>query len=562
MVNYFGKMLKFQFLLGSQSCLTLLFSFCCFCFVHGQTAPGIQWQNTIGGSNGESLHSIQQTADGGYILGGNSNSDISGDKTENCIGNPDYWIVKTDSTGIIQWQNTIGGSGPELFRFIQQTNDGGYILGGYSFSDISGDKTENCLGHWDYWIVKIDSTGNLQWENTIGGNQWDHLYSINQTADGGYILCGFSLSNISGDKTENSNGKDDCWIVKTDSAGNIQWQNTIGGSDDDRFFASQQTNDGGYIFGGFSRSNISGDKTENSNGNDDCWIVKTDSAGNIQWQNTIGGSGNDYFYSVQQTTDGGYILCGSSSSNISGDKTENSNGFTDYWIVKTDSVGNIQWQNTIGGSDNEVSFSAQQTSDNGFIMGGWSRSNITGDKTENNWDTICNSICTEDYWIVKTDSGGNIQWQNTIGGTSNDVLLSLQQTNDGGYILGGYSASSITGDKTENNIGGANDYDYWIIKLYPDTITSTPEVSGQPTPTSGLQIFPNPFTNNLAISLNNLITNNLITVFIYDVLGKQVLSQSLTTTNRKLQTVNLPAGVYFVKAISGNNVWVQKVVKE
>ncbi|MEO5572206.1 MAG: hypothetical protein ABIT08_12530 [Bacteroidia bacterium] len=223
----------------------------------------------------------------------------------------------------IEWQNTIGGDSLDEPRSIQQTADGGYILCGFSLSNSSGDKMENCIGNWDYWMVKTDAFGNIQWENTIGGNGWDWPYSIQQTTDGGYILGGFSDSNISGDKTENSNGGYDYWIVKTDSAGNIQWQNTIGGSGYDFLYSIQQTTDGGYILGGFSNSNISGDKTENSNGDKDYWIVKTDAIGNIQWQNTIGGSNRDELLSIQQTDDGGYILGGTSWSNISGDKTEN-----------------------------------------------------------------------------------------------------------------------------------------------------------------------------------------------------------------------------------------------
>jgi hypothetical protein len=129
----------------------------------------------------------------------------------------------------IEWQNTIGGSFPDDLFSLQKSSDGGYILGGVSLSNISGDKTENCFGLEDYWILKTDSLGNIQWQNTIGGSDWDRLHSIKQTLDGGYILGGYSRSNISGDKTEISLGDFDYWILKTDSFGNILWQNTIGG---------------------------------------------------------------------------------------------------------------------------------------------------------------------------------------------------------------------------------------------------------------------------------------------------------------------------------------------
>ncbi|MBK7853915.1 MAG: hypothetical protein IPJ79_02535 [Bacteroidetes bacterium] len=421
------------------------------------------------GSGGDNLSAIQQTSDMGYILGGLSLSNTSGDKTEDnldtTLSSPDYWIVKTDSAGNIQWQNTIGGSGNDQLHSLQQTTDGGYILGGYSSSNISGDKTELSNGGFDYWMVKTDAVGSIQWQSTIGGNNDDYLKYIRQTIDGGYILGGYSNSNISGDKAENCIGNNDYWIIKTDATGNIQWQNTIGGNRRDELRSIQQTTDGGYILGGYSQSNISGDKTENNLGSGspitgDYWVVKIDAIGNIQWQNTIGGSLDDALCLIEQTSDGGYILGGYSYSNLSGDKTENSNGWYDYWIVKTDFAGSIQWQNTIGGSNLDYLYSVKQTPDGGYILGGFSDSDISGDRTE-----IGNAGF--DYWIIKTGSTGNLQWQNIIGGNGDDILLpSIEQTDDGSYILGGYSTSNIGGDKTENNLDSAQmSADFWIIKL-------------------------------------------------------------------------------------------------
>jgi len=441
-----NKLIIVKKIIAAAFCLLPILSF----------SQEIEWQNTIGGNDEDNLLSIQVTADGGYILGGASWSDISGDKTENSNGAFDYWIVRTNASGTIIWQNTIGGSNNDHLYSIQQTADGGYILGGYSGSNITGDKTENSNGMDDYWIVKTDSLGTIQWQNTIGGSDFDQLFCIQQTTDGGYIMGGRSDSDISGDKTENSNGSLDYWIVKTDAFGNLQWQNTIGGDDEDWLMSIQQTTDGGYILGGRSSSNISGDKTEDNIGTSyDYWIVKTDSSGNIQWQNTIGGWDGDHLSSIQQTNDGGYIMGGWSWSDISGDKTENTNGQTDCWIVKTDSLGMIQWQNTLGGSLQESLNSIEQTADGGYIFGGYSFSNISGDIKEN-----CNGLT--DYWMVKTDSAGNIQWQNTIGGKDYEVVYSVQQTFDGGYILGGVSNSNISGDKNENCKG---EDDYWIVKV-------------------------------------------------------------------------------------------------
>jgi len=418
-------------------------------------APAIEWQNTIGGSGFDEARSIIQTTDGGYLLGGYSQSSISGDKTENSQGNNDYWVVKIDAAGSITWQNTIGGTGNDALTSIIQTTDGGYLLGGLSNSPISGDKTENSQGDFDYWVVKIDAAGSIAWQNTIGGSDSDFLNSIIQTTDGGYLLGGVSLSSISGDKTENPQGSYDYWVVKIDAAGSVTWQNTIGGNDSDHLTSIIQTTDGGYLLGGYSQSSISGDKTENSQGSVDYWAVKIDATGNITWQNTIGGDNPDVLESIIQTTDGGYLLGGLSQSSISGDKTENSQGWGDYWVVKLDVAGTITWQNTIGGSSNDQLRSIIQTTDGGYLLGGDSQSSISGDKTEN-------SQGNSDYWVVKINASGSITWENTIGGNGLDQLNSIIQTTDGGYLLGGWSTSSISGDKTESSQGSG---DYWVVKL-------------------------------------------------------------------------------------------------
>jgi hypothetical protein len=231
----------------------------------------------LGGNYSDALNAIHQTSDGGFILGGCSDSNISGDKTENCFGDTDFWIVKTDGMGNIQWQNTIGGSSIDLLNAIQQTTDGGYIVGGTSMSTISGDKTEDSLGNFDYWILKTDSTGNIQWQNTIGGSSVDEAFTIQQTSEGGYILGGYSKSQISGDKSENCldpREVQDYWIVKTDSIGNIEWQNMLGGISADILQSIEQTTDAGFILGGYSNSYLSEDKKEDSLGVLDYWIVK------------------------------------------------------------------------------------------------------------------------------------------------------------------------------------------------------------------------------------------------------------------------------------------------
>lgn len=421
--------------------------------------PCIEWQKTIGGNSQDILGSIQQTTDGGFILAGMSDSDANGNKTENSNGDFDCWVVKLDMTGNLVWQNTIGGIEVDQGGSIWQTTEGGYILGSSSGSNISGDKTNNSYGGYDYWIIKLNAAGGIVWQRTIGGAGDDILASIQQTTDGGYVLGGTSRSGASGNKTEGGYGGGDYWILKLDSSGNIVWQNTIGGTGEDVLSFIQQTFDGGYIISGWSNSNADGEKSENSYGGKDYWIIKLNVSGSIVWQNTIGGSNDDYLASICQTTDAGYILGGSSDSGSSGEKLENNNGDRDFWVIKIDPNGNIVWQNTIGGSAADYLESIDQTGDGGYILGGWSRSNIGGDKLENNNGN-------SDYWIIKLNTIGNIVWQNTIGGGGDDALSFIQETADGEYILCGRSYSNISGDKTEDSKGSS---DYWVIKLNDDS---------------------------------------------------------------------------------------------
>ncbi|HKR04106.1 MAG TPA: T9SS type A sorting domain-containing protein [Bacteroidia bacterium] len=372
-----------------------------------------------------------------------------------------------------QWDKGFGGLKDDELFSCQQTSDGGYILGGRSSSGIGGDKTQAAWDpsgqSYDYWIVKTDLLGNKLWDKTFGGTNNDWLYFLQQTTDGGYILGGTSKSGISGDKTQALWGLWDYWIIKTDSLGNKQWDKDFGGTNDDYFFSLQQTSDGGYIIGGYSGSGISGDKTQNSWGWWDYWIIKTDSLGNKQWDKDFGGTYADYFHSLHQTTDGGYILGGYSGSGISGDKTQPlwdtctaCSDRCDYWIVKTDSLGNKQWDKRFGGTAQDFLYSLTQTTDGGYILAGFSASDSSGDKTQSLWDPCPTCLFRHDYWIVKTDSLGNKQWDKDFGGTDDeDDLANISQTTDRGYLIAGNSYSGLSGDKTEGNLGYEQT---WVIK--------------------------------------------------------------------------------------------------
>lgn len=456
-------------------CLVLLLS-----FTLKVQAQEIEWDRTLGGDSWDRLRHIEQTADGGYILGGSSLSGQTGDKSESSRGDSDYWVVKLDADGNKLWDRTFGGNDRDELYSLQQTSDGGYILGGVSASGISGDKSEASKGGLDYWIVKLDADGNKVWDRTFGGNSSDWLYDMQQTADGGYILGGSSSSGISGDKTEASRGESDYWVVKIDANGNKEWDRTYGGDRLDAFSSLDQTADGGYILGGSSDSNASGDKSEGWKGNVDItleafdyWIVKLDENGEKEWDRTIGGHNQDNLSDVKQTSDGGYILGGSSVSGISGDKSEElMGGESDFWVVKLDVHGQKEWDRTYGGDKDEQLSSLVETADGGYLLGGTSYAGDFGGSGEPGED---------DFWVVKVNARGEKEWDKYIGGEGTDVLTSIDQTADGGFILGGSSTSGISGDKSESNQGLL---DYWVVKLSPESTCTPPRPAISVVPSS------------------------------------------------------------------------------
>jgi hypothetical protein len=416
----------------------------------GAPAPVIQWEKSLGGSDDDTAFSIQQTADGGYIVAGYSIS-TDGDVTGNHGWDYwDNWVVKLDAGGEIQWQKCLGGSAGDEARSIQQTADGGYIVAGRSWS-TDGDVTGH-HGRGDYWVVKLDAGSEIQWQKCLGGSDGDSAFSIQQTTDGGYIVAGYSDSS-DGDVTghHGNNDYNDYWVVKLDAGGEIQWQKCLGGS---TAFSIRQIADGGYIVAGYSTS--TDDDVTGNHGGGDYWVVKLDADGEIQWQKCLGGSGWEEARSIQQTTDGGYIVVGGSGSS-DGDVTGN-HGRGDYWVVKLDAGGEIQWQKCLGGSHGDSATSIQQTADGGYIVAGGSDS-TDGDVTGNHGST--------DYWVVKLDGTGGIQWQKYLGGSGEDFATSIQQTADGGYIVAGGS-DSTDGDVTGHHGNHHGSSDYWVVKLAPD----------------------------------------------------------------------------------------------
>lgn len=421
-----------------------------------------EWDRAYGGEELEHGTAIVRANDGGCFVGGSSHSGVSGTKTSPNYGNHDYWLLRLDATGNKMWDRSFGGTGEEFAASVTLTPDGGCLIAGVSSSGINGNKTSPNYGSYDFWLVRVDADGNKLWENSFGGNTSEGMEcNVALTADGGFIVGGFSASGISGNKTSPGYGSDDFWVIKVDADGNKIWENTFGGSGGEILYAILALPEGGYLLGGHSTSGVSGNKTSASYGSSDFWLVRLDANGNKLWEKSYGGSQDDRIYGMAAAPDGGFLLGGSSWSGISGTKTSPNYGssYADYWIVKIDSSGNAIWDKSFGGDNHDVLYRVVPRDDGTFLLGGVSLSGITGTKTSPNRS---NPFTDYDYWTIQIDSSGNQRWEETFGGTLHDYFYDARLIDDNGYVLIGRSSSGVDGNKTAPNYG---DGDFWVVQL-------------------------------------------------------------------------------------------------
>ena len=359
--------------------------------------------------------------------------------------NNEALVMKLDGNGGMVWQHTLGGSSQDYAYSTAATSDGGYILAGSTASN-DGDVTGN-HGGYDAWIVKLDGSGNKLWQKVLGGSGDDAAKSIVPTSDGGYIIAGYTNSNDG--NVYGSHGLEDVWVVKLNGSGAILWQKALGGSGYDKAESIFPTSNGGYIIVG-STTSTDGDITGN-HGYTDAWVVKLDGSGTLVWQKALGGSSDDNASSITLTSEGGYIIAGNTHS-IDGDVIGNHGGY-DAWIVKLDASGNKVWQKALGGSGNDDAYSIATTSDGGYVMSGYTKS-TDGDITGNHGKS--------DAWICKLDGSGTLVWQRALGGAGDDDAnaKSIISTSDGSYIMAG-STESNDGDVS----GNYGKQDAWIVKL-------------------------------------------------------------------------------------------------
>lgn len=525
-------------------------------------SQNILWENSYGGKHAEFLYDAIPTPDYGFLLAGSSISNKNGNKADANKGDLDYWVWKMDEKGTPEWQKSFGGNGVDVLQSVKLANDGGFILAGTSSSSISSDKKEACKGQEDFWIIKLDAKGNEIWQRTIGGSGQEKLLSIAQTKDGGYILGGTSSSNTSEPdekgvidkygKSEDSRGSLDYWVVKLDTKGEIKWQKTLGGQYVDELKSIEQTNDKGYILGGYSNSPISGDKTQENFGLNDYWIVKLDEDGNELWQHTLGGDQDDTLFALTQTNDGGYIAGGNSNSGATNSKSKSNKKGTDFWVLKLGKSGAIEWQETYNHGEKDVLTSIVENTDGTFLIGGYAQSESAQKSANSVQKSLGKKADKEginDYIALKIKATGEEIWTQTVGSKGDEILKKLFETRDGGYILAGTSIGNASRDKN-TAIGGS---DFWVVKLR-DNEKKIEEKEK-------IEAIPNP-----AISFTNVIVTYEYlkgTATLFDLSGRSM--QTIKLTGEKTIPVdlsNIPQGIYLIEIKTDVSTDGVKVIKK
>ena len=430
-----------------------------------------RWERNYGGTDWDWGNSVQQTSDGGYIVAGETRS----------FGNGyyDVYLIKTNASGDTLWTRTYGGMSYDGGYSVQQTQDLGYIVAG---------GTESFGNSSQVYLIKTNASGDTLWTRTYGGTNLEFGYSVQQTTDGGYIVTGYG----SGSQV---------FLVKTNALGDTLWTRNYGGMGDDEGHSVQQTSDGGYIVAGYTGSFGAGYY--------DVYLIKTNASGDTLWTRTYGGTGYEYGYSVQQTSDGGYIVAG---------RTESfGNGLSDVYLIKTNASGDTLWTRTYGGANWDYGYSVQQTSDGGYVVTGW---------------TLSFGNARQAY-LIRTNATGDTLWTRTYGGVGYDYGMSVQQTSDGGYIVAGWTGSF------------GNDWQVYLIKtdsLGRSTgVEETVESGGQKlevriTPT------PNPFT-----SFASVLGHEADRFSLYDISGRRVGTYKGDRVGE-----GLSPGVYFLRPESGD----------
>jgi hypothetical protein len=447
------------------------------------SAPDTLWTRTYGGAYDETGNSVQQTQDSGFI--------VVGETTPLGSNDCDIYLIKTNPSGDTLWTRTFGGTWDDCGYSVRQTFDGGFI--------ITGETESFGAGYQDVYLIKTNSSGDTLWTRTFGGTYSDVGKSVQQTSDSGFIIAGttipFGANNC------------DIYLIKTNPSGDTLWTKTFGGNYEDYGYSVQQTTDGGFVIAGWTGSFGAGNR--------DAYLIKTNPSGDTLWTKTFGGTWDDYGYSVQQTSDGGFIIVGETTPNN-----------YDVYLIKTNPSGDTLWTKTFGGTWGDCGYSVQQTQDNGFIIVGgtyFSGANV---------------------YLIKTNPSGDTLWSRTFGGTWYDCGYSVRQTSDGGFIIAGETESF-----------GAGGSDVYLIRLGKETGVEEPSISDFGLGIAELKISENPITNFANISYA-IPSQCKVELNVYDITGSCVKTlfdgeKGAGSYSINLNAKELKAGIYFVRLTTG-----------
>lgn len=506
--------------------------------VQAQQAPGIDWDRSFGGTHGDWFNGVIETAAGELVFTGFSMSS-DGDATIN-QGLRDLWVVKSNGLGQIVWQHSYGGSNYDEGSAISATADGGYIVAGITQSS-DGHVLLN-QGEEDVWVLKLDPEGDIQWQFTFGGPGNDGARSVIQTSDGGYLVAGYS-SSIGGDVTTNQGGSDQ-WVIKLNSSGGIQWERSLGSIASDDTFDIIEVIDGGFVLVGNAHS---GGDVSATNGGGDVWVVKLNLEGDILWEYSYGGTIQDSGKAIVQAADGGFMVIGSSQS--SNGFVSVNYGINDVWLIKLDEDGIFQWDASYGGSVSDIGTSIIASLDGGYVISGYTFS-TNGHITNNNGEN--------DYWIIKVDGSGELLWQRTMGGAAIDNAHDLVETSDGGYVVVGLS-SSDDGDISSSHGGVSTDA--WVVKLEPDDILTTVAMHSS---SDMMRVFPNPALHEVNITFlepeDAKYPIDLIDMY-GRVIGKHVYRAEYGSSRIIMDITELSPGMYSVRSHGNNGVSLGSFIK-
>jgi hypothetical protein len=393
----------------------------------------LEWIKSFGGTGEETAQAVIETADGGYAILGYTNS-TDGDIQDKSLNVNDYWLLKLDADGNLQWNKTYGGSKDDRGQSLVQTLDGGYALTGYAMSDDGDGSVNN--GFHDNWVLKLDASGTIEWEKSFGFSGHDHSYDILQTTDGGYFFTGFlDITSARADgNTEKSgtltrHGVGEFWGTRINKIGDVEWRGYFGGTNNDRAHGAVQSEDLGFVMAGFSESNDF--DISDTQGSYDFWLVKVDDKGNMLWERSFGGSGIEIAYDIAKTDDNAYVVVGntfSTDGDISATKGE-----SDIWLIKVDDAGRLIWEKSFGGSQFDAAQAVTPSKNGGFFVIGNSKSS-DADTTENAGEN--------DIWIIKIDAEGNLVWQKSFGGDNIDFGFDIVENSDGSVLLVGETSST------------------------------------------------------------------------------------------------------------------------